>query len=857
MSFIHRISADNCHLTADQIGSKALSLCKMLAHGMNVPPAFVFETELFRLYENNRQLPESFMTDLRFTIQDIEIRSQKKFGDKDNPLYVSVRSGAAASMPGMMDSFLNIGMVEDNLKTSDEYKRYINFIKDYAALVHQIYLEELLEDSPEHGLEDKSVLQNMIKSYLACFEQQIGEVFPQDPFEQLRIAVITVLKSVHNRRAKTYRMLHDISKNEVATAVIIQQMVLGDMVGFSGSGVAVSRDPNTGQLPMMGEFVLHHQGEMLVGGAINPEKIALIKAHDTELFTTLEQHIAALEIIYEHPVEVEFTIENGTLWFLQVRPVKTSDEALVNFVVQMFEANHMTADKAIAHVPPKIIERFLHDSVDPDHKQPVLDTGVGASPGAACGQVVFTADDAIRYHAEGKKVILVRHETSPEDIYGMYAAAGILTARGGLTSHAAVAARGMGRVCVTAVKNIKIVALDGLMMVDKTRIRAGDIITIDGNTGRVFLGEVPLKQKKPSRAFYKLNQMAAKRARMAIRANVDSLAETDIALDFDMSGVGLYRTEYAFYKEEDINNIRRMVLAETIQERSEIADHMRTGQIMHYKNLFKKTRDLPIAVRLLDPPLHEFFPDNPRYLPELAQKLGLSESKLFQRLRDLKEYNPMLGVRGCRVGVLYPEIYIFQIKFILAAAIDIAKETGIYPNIEIMVPFIGFETEFQIIRQQILSTYESAKHEDAKLPPVKIGAVIELPRAALCADQIAKTADFLSFGTNDLTQTVIGISRDDSPRFMTDYMRKRIVPFDPFVKLDLSGVGMLIAIAVEKARKANPDIVIGLCGEHGADPECVDFCEMLGFDYVSCSVFRMFGARLSAAQARIKADANL
>ena len=846
--YVHNISGDNARLSAQKIGGKALSLCKMMALGLDVPTAFVFDTNLYReFYENGQELPENFEHELSLALQRLNRQSGKKFGSKHKPFLISVRSGAAVSMPGMMDSLLNIGLDYTALKSDADYLNFSYFMRHYVALIHKVYLDEEVEDHDTLSSRDK------VRAYLDFYKEEFEEDFPSDPKEHLKNAIIAVLKSANNRRARTYRLLHSISEDETATAVIVQMMVMGSADGFSGSGVAVSRNPNTGKLPMMGEYMPQMQGEILVAGRGTPESLSFIQKHNSEIYDHLSDMAILLEKEYKRPVEIEFTIEESQLWFLQVRPVKLSDEALVVFTMEMVDKKIFSPENALLSLSPALIERFLHASVDGSHENQILDRGVAASPGAAVGQVVFTAEQAIQFHAEGKSAILVRHETSPEDIHGMYAASGVLTARGGMTSHAAVAARGMGRPCVTGVKNIKIRSLDQFMIAGSTKIHEGDYITINGTTGDVLLGQVAIKQADPPKAFYQLTKMAEQYSRMAVRANIDATDEIKIAHNFNANGIGLYRTEYAFYKENDIHNIRRMVLAEDIQERADIADNMRDMQIVHYTTLFEKMSGQPITIRLLDPPLHEFFPDNPRYYEELAEKLNITEEKLAQRLRDLKEFNPMLGVRGCRVGVLYPEIYVFQLQFLMNAAIEIIKAGKPCPDIEIMIPFVGFEAEFQVIRQQILSVHRRLSEQEPQLKLPKIGAMIELPRAALCAGAIAKTADFLSFGTNDLTQTVLGISRDDSPRFMSEYMRKGLVPFDPFVTLDIEGVGMLIAIAVQKAKEMNPNIKIGLCGEHGAERQCVDFCEMLGMDYVSCSPYRLASARLASAQAHIRA----
>ena len=845
MSYVIPLTSEAEKFSVHRMGGKALSLCRMLKAGLDVPMGVVLDTSFSKEFDKNGQrLAEDFDIVLRDIIRDFEHKTGLVFGGKENPLFLSVRSGAAVSMPGMLDTVLNIGLTLENVTYHKEFALYARFVCCYAEIVHHIYLDE--EDN--NHLEPEL----LVAYYLHQYQEIMGCEFPQNPLIQLKNAVVSVLKSVHNHRAETYRHIHNISVLETATAVIIQKMVFGCSDGFSGTGVAVSCNPNNGDNVITGEYLPQSQGDILVGGHKTPYPLTFLQEHHPALYQTLCESVTKAEAFYPLPIEVEFTIEKGHLWFLQARIVKISDVAMVRYVTDMVKAQKMTIDAALLQIDPHVIERFLHPTAGLNHGLQILDRGVAAAPGAAVGHAVFTASEAIRYNAEGKPAILIRHETSPEDIHGMYAAVGILTGRGGMTSHAAVAARGMGRPCVTGVENIKIRSQDNLMMAEETTIRQGDMITINGSTGEVILGSVAVSPPEPPEAFYKLNQMAAQTARMQIRANIDGLTEADIALKFQIEGVGLYRTEYALYEGGDINNVRRLVLAYSKEERADIITSMKFAQIKHFKEVFKHMGDLPVTIRLLDPPLHEFFPETSHSLSELAEKLGFSTERLQHRLRDLKEFNPMLGVRGCRIGILYPDIYALQVEFLLRAWVGAFKDTGLWSNLEIMIPFVGFASEFNLIRDDILKVYDRVKTEYPDLPCPKIGAMIELPRAALCADKIAQTADFLSFGTNDLTQTVLGISRDDSPRFMTEYMRRGLVPFDPFVTLDLDGVGMLIAIAVQKARHVNPDIIIGLCGEHGADPECVEFCEIMGVDYVSCSPYRVPVARLAAARASIK-----
>lgn len=844
--FTFEISKENAIIPKQILGSKGLSLCTMKALSLNVPDGFICDTNVFRYYDEHKELPQDFLFEFKKSLQNLGEKSGTIFGSKDNPLLVSVRSGASASMPGMMDSLLNIGLVYEGLLTTKDFSIYYAFLKQYFYLVEGLFLEQDGDDA----LTDKDA----IIAYFQRYEQETGKTFNTDPFYHLENAVVAVLKSVYNRRAKTYRMIHNISAHEIATAVIIQRMVFGQEQGFSGAGVAVSRNPNTGQGDVQGEFLFKTQGDSIVGGKKNSQSFLQIEQEQKALYEELLFCVRKLEKFYSHPVEVEFTIENDKLWFLQARKVKISDEALIHFVIEEYQKNHISASAVLSMVSPAIIERFLHATVEDDRHQILLDKGVPASLGAASGKIVFTAEEAVRLQAEGEKVILVRHETSPEDIYGMYAAVGVLTARGGMTSHAAVVARGMGRPCVTAVHNMKIDVVNGIIHAGKYTLKTGDIITVNGTTGDILLGAVKIKPPSPPESFYIFNQIAEKHSRMSLRANIDSIEEAEIALQFHSEGIGLYRTEYAICHDEDVYHIRRMVLAETKSEREEIGRAIQYQKNSHFKELFNKMKGFPVTIRLLDPPLHEFFPALKSELFLVAQKLGVTYEFLKKRLGELKEFNPMIGVRGCRLGILYPEIYEAQTKVILNAILEVAQETGDYPDIEIMIPFIGFESEFLIIRDSIIKIHQEFLLQDKNLPLPKIGAMIELPRAALCADKIAIHADFLSFGTNDLTQTVLGISRDDSPRFMQEYVRKKLVPFDPFVKMDIEGVGMLIAIATDKARSTNPNITIGLCGEHGADPDCVQFCEMLKIDYISCSAYRLPSARLAAAQSYLKAQ---
>lgn len=825
-----------CNMPVDKIGHKALSLARMYKMGLNVPNAILFPTDLC-VYFNKHQhrLPQEFDTYLSMAIEKLETQTGCVLGSPDNPLIISVRSGAAISMPGIMETILNIGLSDQH---KDQFElQYKKLIIQYAESVHGIDLFP----------PDNTSINDLLKLY----HEETEEVFPQDPIVQLRQAIIAVLKSATSQRAYRYSAIHNIT--ELApTAIIIQQMVMGDQMTTNdmctGTGVIVSRNPNTGVHGMMGEFIPNASGSDLVSGKVTPHNIDQYQFQLGNNYTLLQQSAEMLEKLYIAPVEIEFTIVNNIVYFLQARPVKLSDTATIEMAIAFQEQGILDIEGALLRVSPQIIERQLHPQIIDSSNLTVCAQGIAASPGVATGHLVFTPEDAIQYAAEEKSAILIRHDTSPSDIQGMFAANGIVTARGGMTSHAAVSARGMGRPCVTGVTGLEIDHDAEKCTFKDIVFKKHDIISVDGSRGTIYSGIVPAYTPELSKSFSLLNQFAQKKARMHVRTNADTLDKLSVAEKFGYDGVGLLRTESSFLRGKSKLVIQKLIIKQVLKQASEVnMNDLVEEQITYFQNIFKKTEGKSVAIRLLDPPLQEIFPKSEAEITDLAHVIGIDSSKLRQIIIDMTENNPTIGWRGCRLGVLYPQIYKLQTEIILRSQAQMKVDI----NLEIMVPFVSFASEFIMVKQQITDVYLKVSKEFPQLSMPKIGIMIELPRAALCAGALALQADFLSFGTNDLTQTVLGISRDDAPHFMQDYLRKGLVPFDPFISMDIEGVGVLIRTAVIEARNANPNIIIGLCGEHGADPNCVNFCENIGIDYLSCSPYRIPSARIAAAQAVI------
>ncbi|MFT6072569.1 MAG: pyruvate,orthophosphate dikinase [Alphaproteobacteria bacterium] len=844
------INAALSDMPLELLGGKGKSLATLIKLGLNVPEAIIFTTDLCTYYHSNHNtLPHNFDDFLRDGLSQLEQQTGQKFGDlhnAHNPLCVSVRSGAPISMPGIMDTVLNIGL---GLQHKTHYeKQYKNLIIQYAEIVYDIHLFSTEEDDVDIILEE----------YL----EEVGHAFEQDPFLQLKNAIIAVLNSANSGRVKRYQAIHNL-QHPLPTAIIIQQMVMGDYQEYNednhacnGTGVAISRNPNNGQTGMIGEFVPHASGSDLVSGKITPLSLAYYQTQLGEHFTALQQATKNLEIYYKSIIEIEFTIAHNILYFLQVRPITVSDIATIETAMSFIDEGVLDEDAALLSVAPKMIARFLHPQIINNTNLVPCGKGIAASPGVATGFLVFTSEDAIQYVAEEKNAILIRYDTSPNDVHGMYAAKGIITARGGMTSHAAVSARGMGRPCVTGVTGLEIDSEQEKCFFKDITFQKNDLVSVDGSSGNIYAGTVPVDMPEPSDAFLKLNMLSQKKARMQVRVNADTVEELRIAEKFGYDGIGLCRTEASFLKGHSKFIIQQLIINHYLAsdfgsgKKIDISVLM-TEQMAYFNTLFSVVNHKAITVRLLDPPLQDIFPKTKSEIMALAEKMHIDASKLLQAIANMTENNPTIGWRGCRLGLLYPEIYRLQTEALLRSVAHWHTTTQHHVDLEIMIPFVSFVAEFITIKQQIIRVHEKLRLEFPDLPMPKIGIMIELPRAALCAGALALQADFLSFGTNDLTQTVLGISRDDAPHFMMDYLKRGLMPFDPFISMDLEGVGVLIRTAVIEARNANPNIVIGLCGEHGADPNCVNFCENIGINYLSCSSYRIVGARLAAAQSVI------
>jgi pyruvate,orthophosphate dikinase len=865
----------------DLLGGKGANLAEMAAMGLPVPPGFTITTAVCAHFNaHNRQYPAELKADVEAALAHVGATVGRAFGDPDSPMLVSVRSGARASMPGMMDTVLNLGLndrtVEGLARQSgdarfayDSYRRFIQMYADVVLGVDHDHFEEILsayKEDNDIGQDTEIAAEGwreITGRYKAKVEEELGEPFPQDAHRQLWGAIGAVFGSWRNARAVTYRRLHNIPE-EWGTAVNVQAMVFGNMGEDSATGVAFTRNPSTGAHRLYGEYLINAQGEDVVAGIRTPHPLTRAEREETrsrdaaleermpEVFAQFVDIVGRLERHYRDMQDIEFTVERGRLWMLQTRNGKRTAKAALKIAVDMAEAGLIARTDAILRIDAASLDQLLHPTIDPKAERHVLAVGLPASPGAASGEVVFDANEAERRAGEGKAVILVRAETSPEDIHGMHAAKGILTARGGMTSHAAVVARGMGRPCVSGAGGIRIDMEKQLFAAAGETVKRGDFITIDGATGQVMRGRVPMVQPELTGDFATLMGWADGFRRMRVRANADAPAEAMVAREFGAEGIGLCRTEHMFFDAERIAVVRRMILADTAAGRVAALEQLRPMQRRDFQDLFELMPGMPVTIRLLDPPLHEFLPKE-QEIADVARATGIDPEKLRQRVGELTESNPMLGHRGCRLGVSFPEIYETQARAIFEAALDAGKETGRAVTPEIMIPLVSLKSEFDFLRARIVAVAEHVQKERGVKLDYTIGTMIELPRAALRAGDIAQSAEFFSFGTNDLTQTVFGISRDDSSKFLNDYLGKGLLPRDPFASLDQDGVGEMIAIAAERGRKTRPDIKLGICGEHGGDPDSIAFCERVGLDYVSCSSFRVPIARLAAAQAALRA----
>jgi pyruvate, orthophosphate dikinase len=862
------------------LGGKGAGLAEMANLGLPVPPGFTITTEVCTAYYDNKQTyPKELKQQVEAALAEVGRRTGRVFGDKTNPLLVSVRSGARASMPGMMDTVLNLGLNDltvaalakqsgDARFAYDSYRRFITMYSDVVLGVEHHLFEELLDDHKDRrGLSLDTELTAddwiaLVARYKERLEEERGEPFPQDPQEQLWGAIGAVFGSWMNQRAITYRRLNNIPEHW-GTAVNVQAMVFGNMGETSATGVAFTRNPSTGEKRLYGEFLINAQGEDVVAGIRTPQEISEVARQEAgsdspsmekampEAFKELTRIYGALERHYRDMQDLEFTVEQGKLWMLQTRSGKRTARAALKIAVDLAEEGLITRREAVLRVEPAALDQLLHPTIDPQAERKVVATGLPASPGAAAGEIVFSADEAEALKARDRQVILVRIETSPEDIHGMHAAQGILTARGGMTSHAAVVARGMGKPCVSGAGALRIDYAAATMTVAGRTLKKGDTITIDGATGQVLLGRVPMVEPALSGEFATLMGWADEFRRLGVRANADTPSDARIALKFGAEGIGLCRTEHMFFDEGRIRAVREMILADDERSRRAALAKLLPMQRADFTALFEIMQGLPVTIRLLDPPLHEFLPHSEAEIAEVAAAMGTDPKKLADRARELAEFNPMLGFRGCRLAVVYPEIAEMQARAIFEAAVAAAARTGKPVQPEVMVPLIASKAELDLIKQRIDAMAEAVARETGGKVDYQVGTMIELPRAALLAGEIAETAEFFSFGTNDLTQTAFGISRDDAASFLGPYLAQGLLAADPFVSIDREGVGELVRIGVERGRARRRKLKIGICGEHGGDPASVAFCHEIALDYVSCSPFRVPIARLAAAQAAL------
>ena len=875
------------------LGGKGANLAEMTNLGLPIPPGFTVTTEACTDYYNHgRSISEEIQTQIFDALALLEERLGKKFGDTENPLLVSVRSGARASMPGMMDTILNLGLTDISVEgfakrtgnprfAYDSYRRFIQMFSDVVMEVPKSLFErvidEIKEDRKVHFDTELTAedLKEVIRRFKEIYKEKMGEEFPQEPRVQLMEAVKAVFRSWDNERAIVYRRMNDIP-GDWGTAVNVQSMVFGNMGNTSGTGVAFTRNPSTGAKGIYGEYLINAQGEDVVAGIRTPQQITVIGSRRwaelagvseeeraakypsmeeamPEIYKELDALQTKLENHYKDMQDMEFTVQEGKLWFLQTRNGKRTGAAMVKIAMDLLHQGMIDEKTALLRCEPNKLDELLHPVFDKAalKQAKVLTRGLPASPGAACGQIVFFADDAAEWHAAGKRVVMVRIETSPEDLAGMAVAEGILTARGGMTSHAAVVARGMGKCCVSGAGALNIDYKARTVEVDGVVLKEGDFISLNGSTGEVYKGKVETKAAELSGDFAELMQLADKYTKLQVRTNADTPHDAQVARNFGAVGIGLCRTEHMFFEGEKIKAMREMILAENAEGRRKALSKILPYQQADFKGIFKAMEGCPVTVRLLDPPLHEFVPHDLKGQQEMADTMGVSLQYIQQRVEALCEHNPMLGHRGCRLGNTYPEITQMQTRAILGAALELKKE-GVETHPEIMVPLTGILYEFK--QQEEVIRAEAAKlfAEAGDSIEFKVGTMIEIPRAALTADRIASSAEFFSFGTNDLTQMTFGYSRDDIASFLPIYLEKKILKVDPFQVLDQNGVGQLVRMATEKGRAIRPDLKCGICGEHGGEPSSVKFCHKVGLNYVSCSPFRVPIARLAAAQAAIE-----
>ena len=864
----------------DLLGGKGANLAEMANLGLPVPPGFTIPTSVCTyFYAHDKTYPKELQSQVEKALDYVGKLTGKIFGDAKNPLLVSVRSGARASMPGMMDTVLNLGLNDETVEALselsgdrrfayDSYRRFITMYSDVVLGFEHHHFEEILDtfkDSQGYTLDTDLSADDwvdLVGKYKDAVARETGKDFPQDPHDQLWGAIGAVFSSWMNARAVTYRKLHDIPESW-GTAVNVQAMVFGNMGETSATGVAFTRNPSTGESKLYGEFLINAQGEDVVAGIRTPQDItedarkesgsdkASMESAMPEAFKELTRIYTLLEKHYRDMQDMEFTVEQGKLWMLQTRGGKRTAKAALRIAVELANEGLISKEEAVTRIDPASLDQLLHPTIDPNAKRDVIATGLPASPGAASGEIVFSSDEAAKLQGDGRKVILVRIETSPEDIHGMHAAEGILTTRGGMTSHAAVVARGMGKPCVSGCGTIRVDYGRGTMSIGSRTFKTGDVITIDGSLGQVLAGRMPMIEPELSGEFGTLMSWADQARKIGVRVNGDTPDDARTAIKFGAEGIGLCRTEHMFFEETRIRTVREMILSEDEQSRRAALAKLLPMQRADFVELFEIMKGLPVTIRLLDPPLHEFLPHTHAEVEEVARAMNTDPRRLADRARELSEFNPMLGFRGCRIAIAYPEIAEMQARAIFEAAVEAQKRTGKAVGLEVMVPLIATKTELDLVKARIDATAQAVMRETNTKLAYQVGTMIELPRACLLAGQIAESAEFFSFGTNDLTQTTYGISRDDAASFLGPYVAKGILSVDPFISLDQEGVGELVKIGVARGRKTRAKLKVGICGEHGGDPASVAFCHHIGLDYVSCSPYRVPIARLAAAQAAL------
>ncbi|MGX9426812.1 MULTISPECIES: pyruvate, phosphate dikinase [Bradyrhizobium] len=862
------------------LGGKGANLAEMANLGLPVPPGFTIPTSVCTyFYEHEKTYPKELKAQVEKALDYVGKLTGKIFGDAKNPLLVSVRSGARASMPGMMDTVLNLGLNDQTVEALadlsgdrrfayDSYRRFITMYSDVVLGFEHHHFEDILDtfkDSQGYSLDTDLTGDDWVElvgKYKEAVERETGHPFPQDPHDQLWGAIGAVFSSWMNARAVTYRKLHDIPESW-GTAVNVQAMVFGNMGETSATGVAFTRNPSTGESKLYGEFLINAQGEDVVAGIRTPQDITEYARQESgsdkpsmetampDAFKELTRIYTLLEKHYRDMQDMEFTVEEGKLWMLQTRGGKRTAKAALRIAVELANEGLISKEDAVTRIDPASLDQLLHPTIDPAATRDIICTGLPASPGAASGEIVFSSDEAAKLQADGRKVILVRVETSPEDIHGMHAAEGILTTRGGMTSHAAVVARGMGKPCVSGCGAIRVDYGRGTMSVGSRTFKAGDVITIDGGIGQVLAGRMPMIEPELSGEFGTLMGWADAVRKLGVRVNGDTPDDARTAVKFGAEGIGLCRTEHMFFEETRIRTVREMILSEDEQSRRAALSKLLPMQRADFVELFEIMKGLPVTIRLLDPPLHEFLPHTQAEIEEVARAMNTDPRRLADRARELAEFNPMLGFRGCRLAIAYPEIAEMQARAIFEAAVEAGKRTGKAVGLEVMVPLIATKAEFDLVKARIDATAHAVTKETGAKLTYQVGTMIELPRACLMAGKVAETAEFFSFGTNDLTQTTYGISRDDAASFLGTYIAKGILEIDPFISVDRDGVGELVRIGVERGRKTRPNLKVGICGEHGGDPASVAFCHEVGLDYVSCSPYRVPIARLAAAQAAL------